>query len=997
MSTPHDLIQQGEKALASVKHLTYSNQGWRRVRTNQSGVVLAVKNARRGYSGRGSVYRGQMIFEDFTPQAVFYVICNRYLWDRRYVDGDLIENLNETTSLTHEVIREDSSKLREYILIEKMECALDGSIFFAATSVDTPSIGHPRFQSSGRGGMGKHVRLFGWVLEPFSVDTMLGTRVTHYSQHDTLPFIPSFIRHKKYATQLALVVRAINEYLISHGDKFRASVQRTKEQSQEEQRRRALEEEENYGEKVEGGVRIIVPIMEETEKVASVETPTNEEIQPKEEVAAGSPEGSLQNDSLKQKSSVSIVDPISFVHSPKAPVQPQPFPDHSKALVRAFELLKSMTSSLDGWTPQTGRFERFVGVQSYSLKEEGMPLVIRSDGIVRGGWSIEQICAVIESFSVRKLWDGQFESGDIIAHINNRERLFHCQLSGVFPHGCCDVVGVMASTSRPSTNSTYIIQTSVQDPRLPSASASCPRLNVNLSGWVLRPIFNRVTGQADAVQITHVVQMGFGDITPPGMTKTLLRGVPSALDSMRRFINSVGPPPYARRVMGEMVAELYDLDTLEYELSFLVHQGLSRRTGVNKKHCTEIRLYRKMYPSGVNIMVTPEKGVLAESAPDLGGVRVMITDEQLHGQRVTIRVSPNSSEAVEKMRVKLEMLNAGLLRTRDKMVSMGSCKDIREMSQESPDRVSSASSVNELEENKNNPFLELINTGTKGLDERSVAGDTEAKQELDSPVSTGTARKTLCDRRRTAHTRITTTGLRAASYKTTDSCSSSLRSSPKDSLSSSSHHYIRPQSPPSPLSVSILLTPKSSFERHPSTESRQKSGRRVERSGRREKGLTTLETFSLEEKSERSLRNKDATEANKKKQAGGMTANLVHPEYPNPSLILPPSPCPSSMHQAECQGREGQESGSDTGNYHKSEEKYKTSSVSPPKGFVKSTGPVYELSPKGLQAARKNRPQDDKMLILSDDLTFNGQQLMLVLLGMTIAYYAGKLSCHPIA
>lgn len=55
------------------------------------------------------IFKGEAIFKGFTPHSIFYVIGMRKLWDDQYEDGNLVENLNDTTSLTYEVWKSNNS------------------------------------------------------------------------------------------------------------------------------------------------------------------------------------------------------------------------------------------------------------------------------------------------------------------------------------------------------------------------------------------------------------------------------------------------------------------------------------------------------------------------------------------------------------------------------------------------------------------------------------------------------------------------------------------------------------------------------------------------------------------------------------------------------------------------------------------------------------------------------------------------------------------------
>ena len=72
------------------------------------------------------------------------------------------------------------------------------------------------------------------------------------------------------------------------------------------------------------------------------------------------------------------------------------------------------------------------GFKSYSrvISGAGLPM-LRSEGVITGGWTVEQINAVIESSGCRHTWDERFENLSIAETFNHNEYLFHVTLKGV--------------------------------------------------------------------------------------------------------------------------------------------------------------------------------------------------------------------------------------------------------------------------------------------------------------------------------------------------------------------------------------------------------------------------------------------------------------------------------------------------------------------------------------------------------------------------------------
>jgi hypothetical protein len=94
-------------------------------------------------------------------------------------------------------------------LVEKIDCAQNGTIYFAATSVETPKI--PRVTNRIRA----HLNLNGWILEPLSYNPAR-TRVTYVLQTVIKGWVPSIVS-KTYLARRPLVLYTIDQYLQRNG------------------------------------------------------------------------------------------------------------------------------------------------------------------------------------------------------------------------------------------------------------------------------------------------------------------------------------------------------------------------------------------------------------------------------------------------------------------------------------------------------------------------------------------------------------------------------------------------------------------------------------------------------------------------------------------------------------------------------------------------------------------------------------------------------------
>ncbi|CAG8727060.1 10881_t:CDS:2, partial [Ambispora leptoticha] len=207
-STPHYHTQRAEEVMQQLK-LVASAPGWKRMFTHKSGVSVWTKPGIDN-NGKSVILKGEGVIHGFTPQTVFAVIGNRKLWDDWYEDGNLIENLNDSTSLTYMVIQAlAGSKARDLSLVEKIECTPAGVVYFVSTSVETPKV--PRVANRIRA----TIKLNGWILDPVSVNPP-ATKVTYVLETDIKGWVPFFVS-KKYLARRPLVISTIDQYLQRNG------------------------------------------------------------------------------------------------------------------------------------------------------------------------------------------------------------------------------------------------------------------------------------------------------------------------------------------------------------------------------------------------------------------------------------------------------------------------------------------------------------------------------------------------------------------------------------------------------------------------------------------------------------------------------------------------------------------------------------------------------------------------------------------------------------
>ncbi|CAO3616426.1 unnamed protein product [Mucor hiemalis] len=207
-------------AVISIRHHIKESSQWKKVLKHKSGTTVYMS---QNNVEKTALFRGELIIQGFTPQSIFYVIGMRKLWDEQFDEGNLIENLNDTTSLTYESYKSTTtSKAYDLTLVEKIECSSDGEILFACTSVDTPKV--PKVPSKNR----HQVKLQGWILKQLPT-TPVSTKVTYITQENIKGWIPGLT--KKSLARKPLIIASIDNYLKKKSDRLRLQQSKPSPQS----------------------------------------------------------------------------------------------------------------------------------------------------------------------------------------------------------------------------------------------------------------------------------------------------------------------------------------------------------------------------------------------------------------------------------------------------------------------------------------------------------------------------------------------------------------------------------------------------------------------------------------------------------------------------------------------------------------------------------------------------------------------------------------------
>ncbi|KAG0291463.1 hypothetical protein BGZ98_003006, partial [Dissophora globulifera] len=306
---------------------------------------------------------------------------------------------------------------------------------------------------------------------------------------------------------------------------------------------------------------------------------------------------------------------------------------HSETARKALAMFKVLASSPeDRWRAISSEN----GFKSYSrvISGSGLPM-LRGEGTIAGGWTVEQINSAIESSGCRQVWDERFENMSIAETFNHNEYLFHVTLRGIGSLTGRDLAGVTIIDRDPLTSALYNVSTSVIDPTIPEDPGRI-RAMLELSGWSLRPTFDG-QGNTVSVNVTFVIQIDIRGSLPSSVVKSMTSSMTTAVSRLNQFINKSGYPPFASHISGTRLLDSFNPTTGVYELCYKASPGW-----------TEVRIGRKVYKEGYDFFIKPDDpSVRVEMAPDFGGVRVYTTLDH-EGQSIIAQVSRKGQNAVER-------------------------------------------------------------------------------------------------------------------------------------------------------------------------------------------------------------------------------------------------------------------------------------------------------------------------------------------------------------
>ncbi|CAG8512810.1 9201_t:CDS:2 [Cetraspora pellucida] len=609
-------IQQAEDAVRALKYVV-NGPGWKKVLTNKRGTMV--------YNKRGSmldekttVYMGEHEIVGFTPQTIFAVIGMRKPWDDWYEGGHLVDNLNDTTSTTYMVMHAlAGTKSRDLSLVEKIECAPTGEIYFAATSVDNPKV--PNIA----GRIRAEIILNGWILESLSISPPR-TRVIYVLQVNVNSWFPNFIV-STYMSRRPLVLCAVEDYLIKNDPPI-MSINNTSQTSPKlspkispkisngihdndiverktPKRKISFKESEPIPEDINFTTFDSDTIYEESIQLSENHTYIDDNLLP---LIPSDTSSQVKLPKLTQRSipvppsSPQAISPKSMSITSSDIKQSLRQDRHHNSAINALSKLKTLASDLNGWEFHTE--ERDVKIYVREGISNSLPMT-------RG--------------------DARFDEGINIERLGPNEFLTKLAMKSNFPISRRDLSTVSIIERDPETGTIWHASTSIVDPLIPENKRHV-RANLDISGWQLRP---RVDEEdlSTYLEITYIVDIDIKlESIPPSIIKNILLQPPLCVANIIEILKTMGHPPYVKNTTDSIISEEIDIKTFQYDLAMeIIGNGV-----------TDIKTSKTMYPNGFDVSVAPEGLKIELLAPRYTDIRVTVPDE-LRFETVNIRITTN--------------------------------------------------------------------------------------------------------------------------------------------------------------------------------------------------------------------------------------------------------------------------------------------------------------------------------------------------------------------
>ncbi|KAJ3111437.1 hypothetical protein HDU96_005697 [Phlyctochytrium bullatum] len=336
------------------------------------------------------------------------------------------------------------------------------------------------------------------------------------------------------------------------------------------------------------------------------------------------------------------------VAKPGPPKPPAYIPHrHTESGVRALKLLKALFTDESMWTVET-EDQRGVRISTIEMEGNQMPIV-RGDAVFPPEWSAEDIITVIKNVGARKIWDRRFDDGIIKEWLNPNEFIFQAWLKSSKPQEERDVCGLHVSIYDSSSQTHYVMLTSVQDPLVPVDPRRL-RAQIAVAGWIVRPTPQTpgVTGSRPGMSVTYIVKVDTMDENTRGaFPKIQSYLIALEVAEVLSYLESFGVPMSAK-ILGNtgeglrvtLINERFDHGAISLFLDYFVSSALGpgeepMKNGSGFAGMVEVNIDPRMCPAGVDVVFEGVGG---------GASAKYAVDVRLSPDRKVLRLYPKVDE-----------------------------------------------------------------------------------------------------------------------------------------------------------------------------------------------------------------------------------------------------------------------------------------------------------------------------------------------------------------
>ncbi|KAH8914826.1 hypothetical protein BT69DRAFT_1289667 [Atractiella rhizophila] len=530
-------------------------------------------------------------------EEAFEVVGRREEWDEWYESGNLVENLDDQTSLTYMVMKGImGSKTRDLSLVERVEVADNGSIYFCTTSIEHPQI--PKV--SGR--IRATISLNGWVLEdhvPPPAPTWKDakqepkgyTKIFYYLQVDVKTFVPNLITTKYLARRPLCISRIIN-YFNKHGSSFTESTYELDYEGEDDapegtelEKKSSVSSSIKHQESIEHQEVISdESYMVEEKRKRRKSTRRDSASRKKEDIAPSLAESALPVPTPRALT----IFPVASVSGAEGPVT---------------EGLEKFSAAIDlktaGWKKSFDVSESAIWTKSCG---DGKMPMVKGESIVKDEEeeiSTESVLGVILSHAARRVWDQQWVSSALVKGQTDEDKVLSEIWKGVFPHLDNRFIYLRRGIHRSDVDSLNgaidIVSCSVPAKRASSTAFD----EVHFSGFRLEPL------PGGGVSVVHANHHDPTDRSlNAAVIKVLATSIAQRPKALNECINKYGYPPHFVR-WEEGGWNLTD-DGGNVEDGELWFQAEKSEGGEAKDQKCWLKWSQRMYPRGINISVANE-------------------------------------------------------------------------------------------------------------------------------------------------------------------------------------------------------------------------------------------------------------------------------------------------------------------------------------------------------------------------------------------------------